>query len=194
MSLKERVYSVLIVSAAEGFNDALSTLLPTSKYSPTNFVSNISAAKRALAERAFDFVIINSPLPDDIGTRFAIDTGSSKETVVLLIVRAELQAEIYDKVAEHGVFVLPKPTSKPTMAIALSWLSSAREKLRKTEKKTLSIEEKMEEIRIVNRAKWLLISELKMDEQGAHRYIEKQAMDRCVSKKVVAEEIIKTYS
>ena len=110
------------------------------------------------------------------------------------MVRAELQAEIYDKVAEHGVFVLPKPTSKPTMAIALSWLSSAREKLRKTEKKTLSIEEKMEEIRIVNRAKWLLISELKMDEQGAHRYIEKQAMDRCVSKKVVAEEIIKTYS
>ena len=194
MSLKERVYSVLIVSAAEGFNDALSTLLPTSKYSPTNFVSNISAAKRALAERAFDFVIINSPLPDDIGTRFAIDTGSSKETVVLLMVRAELQAEIYDKVAEHGVFVLPKPTSKPTMAVALSWLSSAREKLRKTEKKTLSIEEKMEEIRIVNRAKWLLIRELKLDEPEAHRYIEKQAMDRCVSKKVIAEEIIKTYS
>ena len=194
MSLKERVYSVLIVSAAESFNDALSALLPNSKYSPTHFVSNISAAKRALAERAFDFVIINSPLPDDIGTRFAIDAGSSKETVVLLMVRAELQAEIYDKVAEHGVFVLPKPTSKPTMAIALSWLSSAREKLRKTEKKTLSIEEKMEEIRIVNRAKWLLISELKMDEQGAHRYIEKQAMDRCISKKVIAEEIIKTYS
>ena len=194
MSLKERVYSVLIVSAAEGFNDALSALLPTSKYSPTNFVSNISAAKRALAERAFDFVIINSPLPDDIGTRFAIDTGSSKETVVLLMVRAELQEEIYDKVAEHGVFVLPKPTSKPTMAIALSWLSSAREKLRKTEKKTLSIEEKMEEIRIVNRAKWILIRELKLDEPEAHRYIEKQAMDRCISKRIVAEEIIKTYA
>ena len=194
MSLKERVYSVLIVSAAESFNDALSSLLPNSKYSPTHFVSNISAAKRALAERAFDFVIINSPLPDDVGTRFAIDTGNSKETVVLLLARAELQAEIYDKVAEHGVFVLPKPTSKSTMSIALSWLSIARENLRKTEKKTLSIEEKMEEIRIVNRAKWLLISELKMDEQGAHRYIEKQAMDRCVSKKVIAEEIIKTYS
>ena len=194
MSLKERVYSVLIVSAAESFNDALSALLPNSKYSPTHFVSNISAAKRALAERAFDFVIVNSPLSDDIGTRFAIDTGNSKETVVLLMVRAELQAEIYDKVAEHGVFVLPKPTSKPTMAIALSWLSSAREKLRKTEKKTLSIEEKMEEIRIVNRAKWILIRELKLDEPEAHRYIEKQAMDRCISKRIVAEEIIKTYA
>ena len=194
MSLKKLVYSVLIVSAAEGFNNAISALLPESKYSPVHFVSNISAAKRALAEYAFDYVIINSPLPDDVGTRFAIDMGNSKETVVLLIVRAELQAEIYDKVAEHGVFVLSKPTSKAFMDTALCWLSSAREKLRKTEKKTLSIEEKMAEIRIVNRAKWLLISELKMDEQGAHHYIEKQAMDRCISKRIVSEEIIKTYS
>lgn len=194
MSLKERVYSVLIVSAAENFNNALSDLLPNAKYSPTHFVSNISAAKRALAERAFDFVIINSPLPDDVGTRFAIDTSNSKETIVLLLVRAELQEEIYDKVVEHGVFVLSKPTSKPIIMTALSWLSSAREQRRKNEKKTLSIEEKMEEIRIVNRAKWLLISELKFDEPGAHRYIEKQAMDRCVSKKVIAEEIMKAYS
>ena len=78
--------------------------------------------------------------------------------------------------------------------MALSWMSSARERLRKFEKKTLSIEEKMEEIRLVNRAKWLLISELKMDEPDAHRYIEKQAMDRCVTRREVAEEIIKTYS
>ena len=52
----------------------------------------------------------------------------------------------------------------------------------------------MAEIRIVNRAKWLLISELKMKEPEAHRYIEKQSMDRCVSKRIVAEEIIKTYA
>ena len=194
MSLKERVYSILIVSAAEGFNDALSALLPPGKYSPLCFVPSISAAKRAYAERSFDYVIINSPLPDDIGTRFAIDTCNAKGTVVLLMVRAELHAEIYDKVAEHGVFTLPKPTSKPTLSTALNWMSSARERLRKSEKKALSIEEKMEEIRIVNRAKWILIRELKLDEPEAHRYIEKQAMDRCVSKKVIAEEIIKTYS
>ena len=139
-------------------------------------------------------MIINSPLPDDVGTRFAIDSANSKESVVLLMVGAELQEEIYDKVAEHGVFVLSKPISKQTMVIALSWLSSAREKIRKTEKKTLSIEEKMQEIRIVNRAKWILIRELKFDEPEAHRYIEKQAMDRCISKRIIAEEIIRTYS
>ncbi len=36
-------------------------------------------------------------------------------------------------------------------------------------------------------------SELKMDEKQAHHFIEKRAMDRCLSKKEIAEEIIKTY-
>lgn len=194
MGLKERVYSVLVVSASESFFSGLTGLLPESKYDPIRTASSVSAAKRAMAERSFDFVLINSPLPDEPGTRFAIDLCSSKTTVVLLLVRGDIHAATYDKVAEHGVFTLPKPTSKPTMAQALSWMASARERLRKFEKKTLSIEEKMEEIRLVNRAKWLLISELKMSEPDAHRYIEKQAMDRCTSKKEISEDIIKTYT
>ena len=114
--------------------------------------------------------------------------------MVLLLVRNELYDEVFDKVSEHGVFMLSKPLSKQVIEIALDWMESARERLRRLEKKTLSVEEKMEEIRIVNRAKWLLISELKMDEPQAHRYIEKQAMDRCISRKEIAEEIIRTYS
>jgi glutamine synthetase len=45
-----------------------------------------------------------------------------------------------------------------------------------------------------NRAKWILINELSMSEPEAHRYIEKQAMDRCISKDQIAKEIINTYS
>ena len=79
MSLKEQIYSVLIVSAAENLNIALTALLPESKYAPVHIVSSISAAKRTFAERAYDYVIISSPLPDDIGTRFAIDACRSEE-------------------------------------------------------------------------------------------------------------------
>ncbi len=73
-------------------------------------------------------------------------------------------------------------------------MAAARERLRSIETKSASLEDKMEEIRLVNRAKWLLISELKMTENEAHRYIEKQAMDRCVSRREVASEIFKTYT
>ena len=194
MSLRERVYSILIVSATDSFTSAFADLLPETRYYPVHTVASISAAKRVLSEKPFDFIIINSPLPDDTGIRFAIDTCTTKQTAVLLLVKSDIHAEIHDKVAEYGVFTLPKPTSKPTMIHALNWMESARERLRQFEKKSLSIEEKMAEIRLVNKAKWLLISELKMSEPDAHRYIEKQAMDRCIAKRAIAEEIIKLYS
>lgn len=194
MNFQENVYSVLVVSASESFNAVLSALLPDSKFSPVRYENSISAAKRATLERAYDFVIINSPLPDDTGLRFAIDLCGLKTTAVLLMVRAELYGGTYDKVAEHGVYILSRPTSKNTVSFALDWLIITRERLKKFEKKTLSTEEKMQEIRIVNHAKWLLIEHLKMTEADAHRYIEKQAMDRCISKREMAEEIIKTYS
>lgn len=194
MSLKERVYSILIVSATDSFTSAFADLLPESRYSPVDTVTSVSTAKRVLTEKIYDFVIINAPLPDDAGTRFAIDTCTTKQTAVLLLVKSDIHADIHDKVAEYGVFTLPKPTSKPTMIHALNWMESARERLRQFEKKSLSIEDKMTEIRLVNKAKWILISELKMSESDAHRYIEKQAMDRCISKRCIAEDIIKTYT
>ena len=194
MSLRERFYSILIVSATDSFTSAFADLLPETRYYPIHNVTSVSAAKRALAEKTFDFVIINAPLPDDAGTRFAIDICTTKSSAVLLLVKNDVHAGIHDKVAEYGVFTLPKPTSKPTMLHALNWMESARERLRQFERKSLSIEEKMAEIRLVNKAKWILIRELSMSEPDAHRYIEKQAMDRCIAKRTIAEEIIKTYT
>ena len=94
----------------------------------------------------------------------------------------------------HGVFTLPKPVTKQLISQSLDWMCATRERLRKLEVKTSSIEDKMKEIRLVNRAKWILIDVLKMSEADAHRYIEKQAMDSCITRREVSENIIKTYT
>ena len=52
----------------------------------------------------------------------------------------------------------------------------------------------MQEIQLLNRAKWLLIEQRGMTEPEAHRFLEKQAMDRCVSKRTIAEELLETVS
>lgn len=194
MRLEERVYSVLVVSSAQKLNAALRALLPSPHYEPVRVVESVTAARQAVAERAWDYVIVNSPLPDEPGNRFAIDAGQARETVVLLLSPAERHPEVHDKMAEYGVFTLPKPTSRQVVTAALGWMSTVRERLRRAETKALSLEEKMEEIRTVNRAKWFLIREQGMDEGAAHRFIEKQAMDRCLAKREIAEEIIRRYS
>ncbi len=187
-------YKTLIVSSSEKFDFIMKPLLSDNHCSPVTFVKNIAAAKRAVLENSFDFIIVNSPLTDEFGIKFVIDSSQSQRAICLFIVKSELHEEVHEKVLRYGIFTLSKPTSPSVLSQSLKWMAVTRERIRLPESKVLSIEEKMEEIRIINRAKWLLIDSLKMSEPDAHRYIEKQAMDKCVTKREIAEGILKTYN
>jgi len=193
MAIAQHAYNVLVVTAADKFYEQLSPIFPESVTLPVTVARSINEAQRKLSNRSYDIVIINTPLNDDFGVRFAIDVSSSGSSVALLLVKGDVYDAVYDKVFESGVFVVRKPTSAPVMEQAFDWLIATRERLRKLEKKSVSLQEKMDEIKLVNRAKWVLITNLNMPEDVAHRYIEKQAMDRCVSRRTIAEDILRTY-
>ena len=193
MEYAERRYSVLVVSSSEKFNRSLLSLLPEDRFYPVSLSPDNSAARRVLAESRFDIVMINTPLPDDFGTHLALDACEGSGAGVMLFVKAEHYPDIAARVSPFGVLALSKPVTAQTVAQSLTLICATRERLRRMEQKTASVEEKIEEIRIVNKAKWLLIDQLKMTEQEAHRYIEKQAIDRCVTRRTIAENILATY-
>ncbi len=193
MVFRERTYAVLIVSASEKFTESARELLPPTDYWPVESVNSTGAARRRMLEAAFDLVLIQTPLRDEFGSRFAMDVCRSSGAGVLLLVKKELYDDVYARVMEAGVMVLPVPTSTQIVTQTLRILCAARERLRRMEEKQATVEEKIEEIRLVNRAKWLLIERLQMTEAEAHRYVEKQAMDLRLSRKEVAENIINTY-
>ena len=193
MEFTERRYSVLLVSSSPKFNESMLALLPESRFYPVATVYDVSSARRRLLESKYDIVIINAPLPDDFGTRLALNICDNSGTAVLLFVKAEHYPDINGRVSPFGVLVLPKPASSQTVSQSLQLLCGTRERLRRMEQKTASIEEKMGEIRIINRAKLLLMEQLKMTEKEAHRFIEKQAMDRCVTRITIAQSILSTY-
>ena len=193
MEFTERRYSVLLVSSSPKFNESMLALLSESRFYPVTAVSDVSSARRRLLENKYDIVIINTPLPDDFGTRLALYICENSGAGVLLLVKAEHYPDINGRVSQFGVLVLPKPTTSQAASQSLQLLCGTRERLRRMEQKTASIEEKMEEIRIINRAKLLLMEQLKMTEKEAHRFIEKQAMDRCVTRITIAQSILSTY-
>lgn len=193
MELEVRLLSVLIVSAQDKFSEQVLPLLPASRFFPVDKAGSVNEARRKTADRSYDIILINAPLPDDFGARFAMDVTTSSSSAAALFVRSELYDAVFEKACFAGVFVLRKPTSPGTISMSLDWLAATRERMRRLEKKSVSLQEKMDEIKLVNRAKWVLITHLDMTEDAAHRYIEKQAMDRCVSKRTVAEDILRTY-
>ena len=193
MVFRERTYSVLIVTSSDSFVSNVMPLLPMTDYWPVTTARSVGEARRRIAETAFDIVLINAPLPDDFGMRLAIDICTNSGAGVLLMVKNDLFNDIYAKVVNYGVITLSKPTNLQMVTQNLRILCATRERMRQMEAKQATVEEKIEEIRLVNHAKWLLIQCLSMTEPEAHRYIEKQSMDERISKREVAENIIKTY-
>lgn len=189
----ERVYSVLIVSANDKFADAFRARLDPVLFPEVSVVSNEAAAKRAVLDKPFDLVIVNAPLTDAFGDGSAVDVCLRSQAVAALCVNDSVYDEVFAKVYSSGVFVLKKPLTTGTIDQAVDWLCTVRERLRKNQEKNVSLQEKMEEIRLVNRAKWLLIDKLKMTESDAHRFIEKQAMNLGITKREMAEKVIQSY-
>lgn len=190
MGLKQQQYKVLVVSAQPKFNDQLKQMISQRMNLSHSFETSASSAKRTMLERDYDIIIINSPLPDENGMRLAIDNSSKAKSTILMLVPNEYYGEVYERVCPHGIFLIPKPLSAQMMRQALDWLETACARNSSFGEKTESLENKMNEIKLVNRAKWILISVHGYSEEQAHRRIEKSAMDRGVKKSVIAEEII----
>ena len=190
MSLKEKTYSVLVVSVSKNFITDMHTLLSSSKYEAVKYTGSVSSAKRANLEKAYDIVIIDTPLPDDTGDELAVDLSTNENSIVMMLVHYDLYEEVHENYSKYGIFVASKPTSVEILSQSLNWQKSARERTRSYEKRTLSIEDKMQEIRLVNLAKLKLITDKGMSEDEAHKYISKQAMDKCVNKGAIAQEIL----
>ena len=73
-------------------------------------------------------------------------------------------------------------------------LCSTRERLVRMEKREKSFEEKIREIKDINRAKLLLMENESMSEEEAHKFIEKTAMNKRASRDAVAKAVIERYA
>lgn len=185
--------SVLIVSSSVKAEEYLRDILDTVQFSPVVTASGAGEAKRMQLENHYDLVLINAPLADDFGTELAIEIAEDSASGVILFVKNELFEQVSYKAEDYGVLTVAKPGSRQGIYQAIKLLVATRRRIKTFENKAVTLEAKMKEIRLINRAKWLLIDRFKMSEAEAHKYIEKTAMDNCVKRGEIAENIIRTY-
>jgi len=159
-----------------------------------SIVSTAGEARRMLLERDFDLIIIDAPLPDESGEDLARFISAKDLPQVILAVNSEHFNEVSSVCQADGVLSISKPIEKNILWSALSLAKSVNSKLKKIQSENTKLKQKIEDIRIIDRAKCMLISYLSLTEQESHRFIEKQAMDLRSTKRAIAEEILKTYA
>lgn len=184
---------ILIVTSSNKSEEFFMDVLLVNHYEEIVTVTNCAQARRLLIEKDFDLCIINSPLIDEDGIGFARNVMTKGIGQVMLLVKMEKYDEVCSKVEDLGIFTLPKPINKAMFWNALKLCTASYYKMQIMQKQQKELLQKIEDIRIVDRAKCVLIECLKLTENEAHKHIEKQAMDMRLSKRAVAENILKTY-
>ena len=184
-------HSVLIVSAAEPFDTLVRRSLRG--FLMVDSRKSAAAGRRCVLERYYDLVVINAPLPDEAGEQFALEITQQCSASVLLVVPAERYEDALDDVTDYGILVLAKPLQRRRLDQAVRYLAAVQNRMQGLEQKLQTAHEKLEENRIVTKAKFLLVEKKHMTEEEAHRYIGKQAMNNGVSRKRIAERILDDY-
>lgn len=149
--------------------------------------------RRVLRKESVDLLILNTPLKEEQGIQLA---GYAADTCGLPVIMM-VGASTYDRTCEmldgKGILILQRPMVPDDFirSVRTALILSERIQIIRQERDRLS--QKVEEIRLVDRAKAVLMNNLKMSEAQAHRYIEKQAMDLRVSRREIAQNLLKIY-
>lgn len=156
-------------------------------------MKDAAEAKKVCSDREFSMIIINTPLSDEFGDELAFELLRSTCSSVMLIVRNELEGRIEEKLLPVGGYVIGKPLDKTVLHKALNFTEAASNRMKSLQRENVKLHKKVEDSRIINRAKYILMEYLSMSEAQAHKYIEKQAMDLRLTKLEVAKNLLSTY-
>ncbi len=183
----------MIVSNSEKDTSFFTGFLNAASVHQISSLQSCDSARRLILKKDFDLVIVDAPLRDESGEDFSRYAASRGISQVMLLVNGDFFASVSAVCEEDGVMAISKPVDKALFWSALLLVKSVQSRIKRIQAENILLKQKIEDIRIIDRAKCTLISCMNMNEQEAHRYIEKQAMDMRSSRRIVAEGILKRY-
>ena len=183
---------LLLVSATEKANSALERFVRSAALPfEVTCVTGAMAARRTQVTQDYDLVLVNTPLGDEFGMDLALDLAD--RTGVILLVKSEILDQAMAKADPAGIFVLSKPLSTELLLQALRWMNASQNRMHAITAENARLRMKLEDEKVVGRAKCILIECRGMTEPDAHAYIEKQAMNRRTTRREIANDILQSY-
>ena len=179
-------HSVLVVTKDSKVSALVSAIMIAPLFD-LSLCSNFNEARRMCSERVYNIILVD--FSDGEGTDFAVDISDSTSTV-LLLAPTHLYEQISYKIEPYGILTVATPFDQFNFYSMIKAAIAVQYKVQILSSQTIKLKEKMEEIRLINRAKLLLIEKKSMSEMDAHHYIEKTAMDAGLKKIAAAKNII----
>ncbi len=189
MALKDKSGAIIVTQSTTSYS-AIRSILGMS-FSHVSQAVSMTQAKQKLQRSEVDLVVVNTPAQDEFGVEGAIDLALHNRVTVILLVAPEVYDNTAYRTKSSGVFVLSKPLKGQVLLETANICITMKQRVDQLTRENDRLRRRMEEMGIVTRAKCLLIEKRGMTEPEAHRYLEKEAMDHSLTKKEVAQSIIR---
>jgi len=187
--MSEDSHSVLLVTKDKKISSTISAMLLPPMFNLT-IAEDFNEARRRRVDQYYNIILVD--YADGEGADFAIDISGDTSAILLLSPLSHFDQISY-KVEAYGILTMTSPFDQFYFYNMIKVAIAVQYKLSIMSSQTTKLKVKMDEIRIVSRAKMLLMQNLSMTEEQAHHYIEKEAMNRGEKKLEIANGIIKTY-
>jgi len=181
---------ILIVCSKTELVKELRTLMLQQGYSSAEYSLSANEARRKLDFFEPELVLVNAPLQDELGIEFVLDIADITDAGIIVLAKHEHLEEMQFKLEKVGALILPKPINRTTLLQTSRFAAQSRKSIRGLKLQNDDLEKRMQDRKIIDKAKWILVEKMNMSEPQAHRYIQKRAMDSRTSQCKVAEEII----
>lgn len=184
---------ILIVCSKPELIKELRTLMLQQGYSAAEYSLSANEARRKLDFFEPELILVNAPLQDELGIDLVLDIADKTDAGIIILAKHEHLEEMQYKLEKVGALILPKPINKTTLLQTARFAAQSRKSLRGLKQEKDDLEKRINDRKIIEKAKWILVDKMNMTEPQAHRYIQKRAMDTRISQIKVAEEIIASF-
>ncbi len=155
--------------------------------------TDLVAARGLISAGKFDFLVTDYGIFDEEAADFSVMAAETTKSCPLLVTSLPEDSPAVQDAWDAGVYVIRRPVDIPEFRRAMRLLRSVKLRMEHFDRENRELQRRMEESKLINRAKCVLIQYLNMTEEQAHKYIEKQAMNMRRSRTSVAESILRTY-
>lgn len=181
---------ILIVSSSESGTKVLTDLLRSAGFENITASSSAADARRRSTVESYDLSIINMPLSDETGKELSFDIADKNVSGVITIVNNGHEQIIGSFGRKKGIYIVMKPLNRRMFLDAVVFVLTAQKQKLRLIKKNEELARALTDLKIITKAKFLLMEKNGMSEENAHHFIERCAMDQRLSKRYVAEAVI----
>ncbi len=156
-------------------------------------ITDGSNLRELFLDNTYHAALLVLPFTNELGADTALYLCRNYTTSIITFLPSKIYDDVGSKLAAKGVYTLPKKSSRSLIAHTVQTAVANYSRFEVLQQENTFQSQKVNEIKLVNRAKCVLMEYLRISEKDAHIQIQKRAMNQQATLAEIAADILKTY-